>query len=227
MTSRWPRFAGRDWRARVTFRHPSQGPSGERADGARRGQSPFRLFRHRAAKWRMSPGAPPVPPKAQPARKRSGKGTAVPDGLWRAARRGAHRRGAVPVLRRPISQVTGQRGGGPGRPAASFLFRLREFAMGLRTALYETHTAGGARMVDFGGWDMPVNYGSQIEEHHGVRRDAGMFDVSHMCVVDLRGARRARLPAPPARERRRQADPARQGALLLHAARAWRRSSTT
>jgi len=37
-------------------------------------------------------------------------------------------------------------------------------------------------MVDFGGWDMPVNYGSQIEEHHAVRRDAGMFDVSHMCV---------------------------------------------
>ena len=61
--------------------------------------------------------------------------------------------------------------------------------MGLRTPLYETHAAGGARMVDFGGWDMPVNYGSQIEEHHGVRRDAGMFDVSHMCVVDLRGAR--------------------------------------
>jgi glycine cleavage system T protein (aminomethyltransferase) len=44
-------------------------------------------------------------------------------------------------------------------------------------------------MVDFGGWDMPVNYGSQIEEHHAVRRDAGMFDVSHMCVVDLRGNR--------------------------------------
>jgi aminomethyltransferase len=61
--------------------------------------------------------------------------------------------------------------------------------MGLRTPLYETHAAAGARMVDFGGWDMPVNYGSQIEEHHGVRRDAGMFDVSHMCVVDLRGAR--------------------------------------
>jgi aminomethyltransferase len=61
--------------------------------------------------------------------------------------------------------------------------------MGLRTPLYETHVAGGARMVDFGGWDMPVNYGSQIEEHHGVRRDAGMFDVSHMCVVDLRGPR--------------------------------------
>jgi aminomethyltransferase len=44
-------------------------------------------------------------------------------------------------------------------------------------------------MVDFGGWDMPVNYGSQIEEHNAVRTDAGMFDVSHMCVVDLRGAK--------------------------------------
>jgi aminomethyltransferase len=43
-------------------------------------------------------------------------------------------------------------------------------------------------MVDFGGWDMPVNYGSQIEEHHAVRRDAGIFDVSHMCVCDVRGA---------------------------------------
>ncbi len=61
--------------------------------------------------------------------------------------------------------------------------------MGLRTPLHDVHTAAGARMVDFGGWDMPVNYGSQIEEHHAVRRDAGMFDVSHMCVVDLRGDR--------------------------------------
>jgi aminomethyltransferase len=61
--------------------------------------------------------------------------------------------------------------------------------MGLRTPLYDVHVAAGARMVDFGGWDMPVNYGSQIEEHHAVRRDAGMFDVSHMCVVDLRGPR--------------------------------------
>jgi aminomethyltransferase len=60
--------------------------------------------------------------------------------------------------------------------------------MGRRTPLYEIHVAAGARMVDFGGWDMPVGYGSQIEEHHAVRRDAGMFDVSHMCVVDLRGA---------------------------------------
>jgi aminomethyltransferase len=61
--------------------------------------------------------------------------------------------------------------------------------MGLRTPLYDVHLAAGARLVDFGGWDMPVNYGSQIEEHHAVRRDAGMFDVSHMCVVDLRGDR--------------------------------------
>jgi aminomethyltransferase len=60
--------------------------------------------------------------------------------------------------------------------------------MGRRTPLYDLHLAAGARMVDFGGWDMPVDYGSQIEEHHAVRRDAGMFDVSHMCAVDLRGA---------------------------------------
>ncbi|HWJ06310.1 MAG TPA: glycine cleavage system aminomethyltransferase GcvT [Steroidobacteraceae bacterium] len=58
-----------------------------------------------------------------------------------------------------------------------------------KTVLNATHRALGARMVDFGGWDMPINYGSQIEEHHAVRRDAGMFDVSHMCVVDLRGER--------------------------------------
>ncbi|MEO6688591.1 MAG: glycine cleavage system aminomethyltransferase GcvT [Dokdonella sp.] len=58
-----------------------------------------------------------------------------------------------------------------------------------KTVLNETHRALGAKMVDFGGWDMPISYGSQIEEHHAVRRDAGMFDVSHMTVVDLRGAR--------------------------------------
>ena len=58
-----------------------------------------------------------------------------------------------------------------------------------KTVLNETHRAHGAKMVDFGGWDMPIHYGSQIDEHHQVRRDAGMFDVSHMTVVDLRGAR--------------------------------------
>ncbi len=61
--------------------------------------------------------------------------------------------------------------------------------MGFKTPLFETHVAAGARMVDFGGWDMPVNYGSQIEEHHAVRRDAGMFDVSHMLIADVTGAR--------------------------------------
>ncbi len=59
--------------------------------------------------------------------------------------------------------------------------------MNKRTPLYDMHVAAGAQMVDFGGWDMPLNYGSQIEEHHQVRRDAGMFDVSHMTVVDLHG----------------------------------------
>ena len=56
-----------------------------------------------------------------------------------------------------------------------------------KTVLNESHRRGGARMVDFGGWEMPLHYGSQIEEHHAVRRDAGMFDVSHMCAVDLDG----------------------------------------
>ncbi len=57
-----------------------------------------------------------------------------------------------------------------------------------KTPLNTVHRAAGARMVDFGGWDMPVHYGSQIDEHHAVRTDAGMFDVSHMRVVDLEGA---------------------------------------
>ncbi len=56
-----------------------------------------------------------------------------------------------------------------------------------QTPLNAVHRDMGAKMVDFGGWDMPVNYGSQIEEHHQVRRDCGMFDVSHMRVVDIRG----------------------------------------
>lgn len=58
-----------------------------------------------------------------------------------------------------------------------------------QTILNDAHRALGAKMVDFGGWDMPIHYGSQIDEHHLVRQDAGMFDVSHMTVVDLTGAR--------------------------------------
>jgi len=60
--------------------------------------------------------------------------------------------------------------------------------MNKRTPLYELHLEMGAKMVDFGGWDMPLRYGSQIEEHHQVRQGVGMFDVSHMTVVDVTGA---------------------------------------
>ncbi len=59
--------------------------------------------------------------------------------------------------------------------------------MSKETPLYQQHIAMNAKMVDFGGWDMPINYGSQINEHHQVRNDAGMFDVSHMTIVDLHG----------------------------------------
>lgn len=57
-----------------------------------------------------------------------------------------------------------------------------------KTPLHATHLACGAKMVDFHGWDMPLHYGSQLNEHHFVRQDAGMFDVSHMTIVDVLGA---------------------------------------
>lgn len=60
--------------------------------------------------------------------------------------------------------------------------------MGQRTPLYDLHLALGAKTVDFGGWDMPLHYGSQVEEHHQVRSDCGVFDVSHMTVIDIDGA---------------------------------------
>lgn len=56
-----------------------------------------------------------------------------------------------------------------------------------KTVLHAKHLEAGAKMVDFYGWEMPINYGSQIEEHHAVRTDAGMFDVSHMTIVDVKG----------------------------------------
>ncbi|MGE6808836.1 glycine cleavage system aminomethyltransferase GcvT [Pseudoalteromonas nigrifaciens] len=56
-----------------------------------------------------------------------------------------------------------------------------------KTVLYAKHLEAGAKMVDFHGWEMPINYGSQIEEHNAVRNDAGMFDVSHMTIVDIQG----------------------------------------
>ena len=60
--------------------------------------------------------------------------------------------------------------------------------MSQQTVLFDKHIEAGAKMVDFHGWEMPINYGSQIEEHHAVRQDAGMFDVSHMTVVDIKGS---------------------------------------
>lgn len=59
--------------------------------------------------------------------------------------------------------------------------------MAQQTPLYSQHLASGARMVDFHGWEMPLHYGSQLEEHHAVRRHAGIFDVSHMAIIDLAG----------------------------------------
>ena len=61
--------------------------------------------------------------------------------------------------------------------------------MGNKTSLYDNHVAMSGKMVDFSGWEMPIHYGSQLDEHHQVRNDAGMFDVSHMTVVDMKGER--------------------------------------
>jgi len=61
--------------------------------------------------------------------------------------------------------------------------------MGKKTPKHHKHIEAGARIVDFGGWDMPLHYGSQKEEHHAVRTNAGIFDVSHMTIVDLKGER--------------------------------------
>ena len=57
-----------------------------------------------------------------------------------------------------------------------------------KTPLYDTHVGLGARLVEFGGWNMPLYYGSQLDEHHAVRKHAGLFDVSHMTIVDVSGA---------------------------------------
>ena len=57
-----------------------------------------------------------------------------------------------------------------------------------QTPLFAEHLALSGKMIDFGGWSMPVSYGSQIDEHHAVRRGAGMFDVSHMLNVDVVGS---------------------------------------
>jgi aminomethyltransferase len=59
--------------------------------------------------------------------------------------------------------------------------------MGKQTPLYQQHLDANGKIVDFGGWDMPIHYGSQLQEHNVVREDAGMFDVSHMTIVDIQG----------------------------------------
>lgn len=61
-------------------------------------------------------------------------------------------------------------------------------ASGKQTALYAKHVEANGKIVDFGGWDMPIHYGSQIQEHNAVREDVGMFDVSHMTIVDVKGS---------------------------------------
>src|SRR5947209_15034658 len=99
-----------------------------------------------------------------------------------------HRRGTRQA-HAAISQVPRTEGSGRAR-ALRWPFRFSGTGEGMldTTPLNALHRNAQARMVDFGGWDMPVHYGSQIEEHHAVRRDAGMFDVSHMLAVDLHGA---------------------------------------
>ena len=62
-----------------------------------------------------------------------------------------------------------------------------------KTPLHEVHKAAGAKMVDFGGWDMPVQYSGILDEHHAVRRAAGLFDVSHMGEIVIRGPEALRL----------------------------------
>ena len=61
--------------------------------------------------------------------------------------------------------------------------------MGRRTPLYEVHRGLGARLVEFGGWEMPLFYGGALEEHRAVRERCGLFDVSHMGEIELRGPR--------------------------------------
>src|SRR6202140_3009190 len=62
-----------------------------------------------------------------------------------------------------------------------------------RTPLYDVHRASGAKMVDFGGWDMPVQYSGLVDEHHTVRKAVGLFDVSHMGEIEIRGPEAAKL----------------------------------
>jgi aminomethyltransferase len=75
----------------------------------------------------------------------------------------------------------------PSHAAPAPLPSQETLIVGLKTPLYQKHLDAGARIVDFGGWDMPIQYQSLIEEHHAVRQHAGVFDVSHMTIVDVDG----------------------------------------
>ncbi len=125
------------------------------------------------------------PPKAQPARKRSG----IQDGLPRLALESGSEEPTEGVqLAETRSQLDLSGFRTEGRQAGAcrlFLWKLKP--MPQQTPLNSAHRQLNARMVDFGGWDMPLHYGSQIDEHHSVRQSAGVFDVSHMTVVDVRG----------------------------------------
>ncbi len=68
---------------------------------------------------------------------------------------------------------------------SSQIFIGNNNTMSNKTILFDKHVEYKGKIVDFAGWQMPVNYGSQMDEHHQVRNDAGMFDVSHMVIVDL------------------------------------------
>ena len=165
----------------------------------------------------QDPIARPVRRESQDRRRRNPPGNAQAKGRQglvdsgersaslRAHRRGAARPGAGPDLSGCKDRGAADRHGGlPPFFCVGSQASTGSSSHGIaHTALRRPHVAAGARIVDFGGWDMPVNYGSQIDEHHAVRRDAGMFDVSHMCVVDLRGDDARAVPAPPAGQRRR------------------------
>jgi aminomethyltransferase len=73
------------------------------------------------------------------------------------------------------------------QPGPVLILRGEWILMGKRTPLYDCHLQALAKIVDFAGWDMPLHYGSQLQEHHFVRQDAGLFDVSHMTIVDMHG----------------------------------------
>ena len=116
--------------------------------------------------------------------------------LWRAASRLAPTDGArCPTRKVGHDNLSGTKDRGVNstrvRPffvsGICFNTLTQGIDMTQKTVLNDAHRSFGAKMVDFGGWDMPLHYGSQIEEHHAVRRDCGMFDVSHMCAVDISG----------------------------------------